>query len=354
MEAADQSYLDYPPVAPLKPTGSSTERCGTVVTHWTRIREDPGLTPGPAILISIFHGFLNHSRRMMGWVRNKGHGRFLPIPSPIPLPCDVDETQLSTLGKCPVPAGDRRAACCGSWMFGHFRAHERRRRLSRQSRAPEYCYEDFVWRLVAPDVEQARWNREYSPFVGITRGGEEYVSWSQPFIIPALKHADRSTESEADCGTRSKRQRHSTQALTVSARSDRDLASEGEETAKRDTFTRSVAQLDEVRQHGLEAGVVVTPNLGMAPLERVLQTAIQQKKESKKYSEQLLTASRILRADEGEASGGMQGLGKREVPEKICNPEALSGTIPEYENPDSEPAGNRTKFVLRGTSALAL
>ncbi|KAJ8871716.1 hypothetical protein PR048_028048 [Dryococelus australis] len=31
--------------------------------------------------------FRNHSRRMLGWVPNKGHGRFLPNPSPIPLPC---------------------------------------------------------------------------------------------------------------------------------------------------------------------------------------------------------------------------------------------------------------------------
>ncbi|KAJ8868840.1 hypothetical protein PR048_030381 [Dryococelus australis] len=49
--------------------------------------------------------FRNHSRRMLGWVANKGHGRFHPNPSPIPLPCAtctvsndlaVDET-LSSL-----------------------------------------------------------------------------------------------------------------------------------------------------------------------------------------------------------------------------------------------------------------
>ncbi|KAJ8878639.1 hypothetical protein PR048_019222 [Dryococelus australis] len=34
-----------------------TERGGAVVTHWTRIREDPGSIPCPAILISVFHGF---------------------------------------------------------------------------------------------------------------------------------------------------------------------------------------------------------------------------------------------------------------------------------------------------------
>ncbi|KAJ8888264.1 hypothetical protein PR048_007751 [Dryococelus australis] len=55
------------------------------VTHWTRIREDSGSIPGPAILISMV--FRNHSRRMLGWVLNNGHGRFLLNPSPIPLRC---------------------------------------------------------------------------------------------------------------------------------------------------------------------------------------------------------------------------------------------------------------------------
>ncbi|KAJ8878375.1 hypothetical protein PR048_018952 [Dryococelus australis] len=33
------------------------ERGGAVLTHWTRIREDPVSIPGPTILMSVFHGF---------------------------------------------------------------------------------------------------------------------------------------------------------------------------------------------------------------------------------------------------------------------------------------------------------
>ncbi|KAJ8865827.1 hypothetical protein PR048_033349 [Dryococelus australis] len=48
------------------------------------ILEYPGSIPSLAILILVFQ---NHSRRMLGWVPSKGHGRFLSNHSPIPLPC---------------------------------------------------------------------------------------------------------------------------------------------------------------------------------------------------------------------------------------------------------------------------
>ncbi|KAJ8869230.1 hypothetical protein PR048_030802 [Dryococelus australis] len=53
----------------------------------------------------------DHSRRMLGWVPNKGHGRFLPSPPAIPRPCvtftvsndlAVDET-LSPIAYLPYP-----------------------------------------------------------------------------------------------------------------------------------------------------------------------------------------------------------------------------------------------------------
>ncbi|KAJ8888114.1 hypothetical protein PR048_007601 [Dryococelus australis] len=53
---------------------NTTERGGAVVTHWTRIREDPGSIPGPAIPVWFFR---NRSRRILGWVPNEGHERFL-------------------------------------------------------------------------------------------------------------------------------------------------------------------------------------------------------------------------------------------------------------------------------------
>ncbi|KAJ8866479.1 hypothetical protein PR048_032322 [Dryococelus australis] len=79
-----------------------------VVTHWTRIREDPGSIPGPAILISVFP---NHSRRMLGWVPDKGNGRFLPNPSTIPFPYATCTGHcLKRLAKCFVLAPLHRVA----------------------------------------------------------------------------------------------------------------------------------------------------------------------------------------------------------------------------------------------------
>ncbi|KAJ8881343.1 hypothetical protein PR048_017824 [Dryococelus australis] len=54
-----------------------TERDGSVVSHWTSIREDPDSIPGPAILISVFHGFPKSLQTNDGMGLNKGHGRFL-------------------------------------------------------------------------------------------------------------------------------------------------------------------------------------------------------------------------------------------------------------------------------------
>ncbi|KAJ8883481.1 hypothetical protein PR048_015325 [Dryococelus australis] len=54
------------------------KRDGAVVTDWTRVREDPGSIPCPAILISVIHRFPNYSRQMLVWVPNKGHGQFFP------------------------------------------------------------------------------------------------------------------------------------------------------------------------------------------------------------------------------------------------------------------------------------
>ncbi|KAJ8868867.1 hypothetical protein PR048_030408 [Dryococelus australis] len=73
----------------LRLVGIHTELGGAVVTNWNRIREDPASNPGLATLISVSRGFRNHSRRLLGWVAHKGNGRFLPIPSPIPLPCET-------------------------------------------------------------------------------------------------------------------------------------------------------------------------------------------------------------------------------------------------------------------------
>ncbi|KAJ8872671.1 hypothetical protein PR048_026282 [Dryococelus australis] len=60
-------------------------RRGTLlVTHWTRIREDSGSIPGPAILISTFHGSPKLLRAKFG--RGPKQSPW-PIPSPIPRPC---------------------------------------------------------------------------------------------------------------------------------------------------------------------------------------------------------------------------------------------------------------------------
>ncbi|KAJ8875096.1 hypothetical protein PR048_022987 [Dryococelus australis] len=59
----EASRLTAQPTWPLRDftnvylTRLITKRGGAVVTHWTRIREDPGSIPGPVILISVFHGF---------------------------------------------------------------------------------------------------------------------------------------------------------------------------------------------------------------------------------------------------------------------------------------------------------
>ncbi|KAJ8893642.1 hypothetical protein PR048_006242 [Dryococelus australis] len=44
--------------------------------------------------------------------------------------------------------------------------------------------------------------------------------------------------------------------------------------------------------------------------------------------------SEVLRANEGEVSTGMKGLGKREIPEETRRPAASSSTIPTCENSD--------------------
>ncbi|KAJ8875402.1 hypothetical protein PR048_023297 [Dryococelus australis] len=86
----------------LSPTtvflNEGTDRGGAVATHCTRIREDPGSIPGPAMVLR------NHFGQMLGWVRNKPHGRFLPIPSPMPLPCATC-TVSNDLAVDETPAG---------------------------------------------------------------------------------------------------------------------------------------------------------------------------------------------------------------------------------------------------------
>ncbi|KAJ8880386.1 hypothetical protein PR048_016855 [Dryococelus australis] len=76
-----------------------------ILTVRTHNREEPGSNPVPAILISVFLGFPKSLQANAGMGTNKGHGRFLLNPSPIPLPsatCTVsnelavDET-LSTI-----------------------------------------------------------------------------------------------------------------------------------------------------------------------------------------------------------------------------------------------------------------
>ncbi|KAJ8883344.1 hypothetical protein PR048_015187 [Dryococelus australis] len=48
---------------------------------------------------------------------------------------------------------------------------------------------------------------------------------------------------------------------------------------------------------------------------------------------------RALRIDEGEVSAGVQGRGKREIPEKTRRPVASFGTIPQGKNPGAIPQG---------------
>ncbi|KAJ8867920.1 hypothetical protein PR048_031729 [Dryococelus australis] len=61
-----------------------TERGRAVVTHWTRIRQDPGLKPCPAILISVFHG--SPKSPQVNAVTGPKQSPW-QIPSPNPLPC---------------------------------------------------------------------------------------------------------------------------------------------------------------------------------------------------------------------------------------------------------------------------
>ncbi|KAJ8871518.1 hypothetical protein PR048_027840 [Dryococelus australis] len=56
----------------------------------------------------------------------------------------------------------------------------------------------------------------------------------------------------------------------------------------------------------------------------------------------------VLRAEKGEASDGMQGRGKREIPEGTRWTALSSGTIPTCEKIGSDPARNRARFALVG------
>ncbi|KAJ8866392.1 hypothetical protein PR048_032235 [Dryococelus australis] len=58
---------------------------GEAVTHWTRVRENLSSIPGPVVLFTVFRGIPKIAPGE--WVPNKGHDRFLPIPSAIPLTC---------------------------------------------------------------------------------------------------------------------------------------------------------------------------------------------------------------------------------------------------------------------------
>ncbi|KAJ8890410.1 hypothetical protein PR048_009918 [Dryococelus australis] len=63
------------------------------------------------------------------------------------------------------------------------------------------------------------------------------------------------------------------------------------------------------------------------------------RKRTNMMSEEIWAAinSEVLRADEGEASAGMKGRGKREIPENTRRPAASSGTIPICKNPEATP-----------------
>ncbi|KAJ8882652.1 hypothetical protein PR048_014464 [Dryococelus australis] len=89
-------YIAVPPPPPHGTSGVGTEQGGTVVTHWTHIRDDTGSIPGPAILISAFR---NRSRRMLEWVSNKGHGRCLPQSL---FPAQLAHFQMTSLSTRPV------------------------------------------------------------------------------------------------------------------------------------------------------------------------------------------------------------------------------------------------------------
>ncbi|KAJ8870414.1 hypothetical protein PR048_029436 [Dryococelus australis] len=80
--AEDDGYCATPPRYP----SALVERGSAVVSHWTRTREDPGSILGPAILILVSHDFPKSLQANAG-IGPKGHGRFLPNPSPILLPC---------------------------------------------------------------------------------------------------------------------------------------------------------------------------------------------------------------------------------------------------------------------------
>ncbi|KAJ8870590.1 hypothetical protein PR048_029613 [Dryococelus australis] len=71
---------------------------GAVVTHWTRIREDPGLIPGQAIPISVSHGFPKSLQANAGMVSNE-----LAVGETLSPTTDLPITGISELIGCPWP-----------------------------------------------------------------------------------------------------------------------------------------------------------------------------------------------------------------------------------------------------------
>ncbi|KAJ8870616.1 hypothetical protein PR048_029639 [Dryococelus australis] len=61
----------------------------------------------------------------------------------------------------------------------------------------------------------------------------------------------------------------------------------------------------------------------------------------------------VLRSDEGEASVGMKGRGKREIPEKTHRPAASPCTIPTCEHPRATPPGIEPGSPMREASSLS-
>ncbi|KAJ8872125.1 hypothetical protein PR048_025727 [Dryococelus australis] len=72
---------------------------------------------------------------------------------------------------------------------------------------------------------------------------------------------------------------------------------------------------------------------------------------TERFRYSLLTDIRVLRADADEVGwvwngAGMQGLGKRGIPEQARRPASSFSKIPTCEYPGSDPAGNRARFAL--------
>ncbi|KAJ8881976.1 hypothetical protein PR048_018464 [Dryococelus australis] len=83
----DGQYLvivDLPSVTSGAARSIRTELGGAVVTYRTRVREDTGSIPGPAILIPVFHGFPKSLRANVGMGPKT---KAMADSFPIPLPC---------------------------------------------------------------------------------------------------------------------------------------------------------------------------------------------------------------------------------------------------------------------------